>query len=71
MSFAPPSQGPRLLDQIRERALAKFGRAEPSHRYVEWTRRFILFHGKRHPRELGVAEVESFLKHVAQTERDP
>jgi integron integrase len=59
------------LDQIRERALAKFGRAEPSHRYVEWTRRFILFHGKRHPRELGIAEVESFLKHIAQTEKDP
>jgi integrase len=32
---------------------------------VQWIRRFILFHGKRHPREMGAAEVEAFLTHLA------
>jgi integrase len=38
-------------------------RAEPS--YVGWIKRFILFHQKRHPQELGRAEVEAFLNHLA------
>ena len=33
--------------------------------YREWIRRFILFHGKRHPREMGATEVGSFLSHLA------
>ena len=33
--------------------------------YTDWARRFILFHGKRHPQEMGAAEVEAFLTHLA------
>jgi len=33
--------------------------------YVFWIRRFILFHGKRHPREMGAPEVEAFLSDLA------
>ncbi|WP_407644536.1 phage integrase N-terminal SAM-like domain-containing protein [Cognatazoarcus halotolerans] len=33
--------------------------------YVGWIRRYILFHGKHHPREMGKKEVESFLTHLA------
>ena len=33
--------------------------------YVDWARRFILFHGKRHPLEMGAAEVEAFLTYLA------
>jgi site-specific recombinase XerD len=33
--------------------------------YVQWIRRFILFHGKRHPQEMGAAEVTAFLTHLA------
>ena len=33
--------------------------------YVDWCRRFILWHGKRHPREMGAKEVEAFLTHLA------
>jgi site-specific recombinase XerD len=33
--------------------------------YVDWIRRFILFHGKRHPREMGKSEVSAFLTHLA------
>ena len=35
------------------------------HAYVHWIRRFILFHGKRHPAEMGALEVEAFLTHLA------
>jgi integrase len=38
---------------------------------VDWARRFILFHGKKHPETLGVPEVGQFLDHVCQTVRDP
>ena len=33
--------------------------------YVDWARRFILFHGKRHPRDMGAADVTAFLTHLA------
>ena len=62
---------PRLLDQLRQTALTRFGRPEPAAHYVEWVRAFILFHGKRHPGELGLAEVSRFLEHLAQCEKDP
>jgi integron integrase len=60
-----------LLDEVRQLALDHFGRPEPAERYTGWTRRFVLFHGKRHPRELGPADVGRFLEHVAQSEKDP
>ena len=61
---------PRLLDQLRQTALTRFGRPEPAARYVDWVRCFILFHGKRHPRELGLAEIGRFLEYLAQGEKD-
>jgi integron integrase len=64
-------QPPRLLDQLRQRALERFGRAEPAERHVHWVRQFILFHGKRHPRNLRPGEVGLFLEHLAQSEKDP
>jgi hypothetical protein len=64
-------QPPRLLDQVHAGALARFGRREPAERYVECVRRFILFHGKHHPRELGIDAIGAFLQHVAQSAKDP
>jgi hypothetical protein len=64
------AQPPRLLDQLRQLALNRFGRREPAERYVCWVRRFILFHGMHHPRELGLGEVARFLKQLAQSEKD-
>lgn len=66
-----PVQPPRLLDQLRLAALGHYGRSEPADRHVEWVRRYILFHGKRHPRELDVAAAGAFLTHLVQTEKDP
>ncbi len=59
----PPQ--PRLLDQVRDRIRLKHYSIRTEDTYVEWIRRFILFHGKRHPREMGAGEVEGFLTHLA------
>jgi integron integrase len=63
-------QPPRLLDLVRQTALARFGQDGPGERIADWTRRFVLFHGKRHPRDLSPGDVQRFLEHVAQTEKD-
>jgi hypothetical protein len=60
-----------LLDQLRQTAFTRFGRPEPGDRYADWAHRYIVFHGKRHPRELGAGEVGRFLEHIAQSEKDP
>jgi hypothetical protein len=67
----PAPQPPRLLDQLRQTAFTRFGRPEPGDRYADWAHRYIVFHGKRHPRELGAGEVGRFLEHIAQSEKDP
>ena len=59
------SAGPRLLDQLRGRIRVKHYSIRTEQAYVDWVRRFILFHGKSHPRVLGAAEVEAFLTHLA------
>jgi hypothetical protein len=66
-----PSPPPRLLDQLRQSALKHFGRVEPAERHVEWARRYILFHDKRHPRDLNTEAAMAFLQHVALAEKDP
>lgn len=38
--------------------------------YVQWIRRYLLFHHQRHPREMGLTEIGQFLQHVAATEKD-
>lgn len=56
---------PRLLDQIRERLRTRHYSYRTEQQYLHWTRRFILFHGKRHPAELAGKDVEAFLNHLA------
>lgn len=56
---------PKLLDQVRAR-MRRLGMAKRSEEaYVGWIRRFILANGKRHPSELGAAEIERFLTALA------
>jgi len=62
-------RAPRLLDQVREALRLRHYSLRTEQVYADWIRRFILFHGKRHPLEMGAAEVEAFLTHLA-TERD-
>lgn len=57
---------PRLLDQVRERIRVKHYSLRTQDAYLHWIRRFIFFHSKRHPREMGGPEVEAFLSHPAR-----
>jgi site-specific recombinase XerD len=59
------SREPRLLDQVRQAIRIRHYSRRTEEAYVHWIRRFILFHGKRHPRELGAREVSSFLGWLA------
>ena len=59
---------PRLLDRGRAEVRLRHYSVRTEQAYVEWIRRFILFHDKRHPREMGGEEVSTFLTHLA-TER--
>ena len=59
------TQSPKLLDQVRERLRLKHYSIRTEHQYVQWARRFILFHHKRHPADMGAVEVEAFLTYLA------
>ena len=62
---AGPARPIKLLDQVRERIRYKHYSIRTERAYVDWIRRYILFHGKRHPGEMGATEVEAFLTHLA------
>src|SRR5438552_4789591 len=57
---------PKLLDQVRDVIRRKHFSIRTEQVYVDWIRRFILFHDKRHPREMAEAEVTQFLTHLAR-----
>jgi integron integrase len=62
------SKTPRLLDRVRLATRVRHYSRRTERAYVGWTRRYVLFHQKRHPSEMGAAEVGTFLNHLA-TER--
>lgn len=57
---------PRLLDRVRSEIRLRHYSPRTEATYVRWIHRFILFHGKRHPSELGGPEVERFLSWLAE-----
>ena len=59
------AQPVRLLDQVRDQIRLLHYSYRTEQQYVGWIRRFILFHGRRHPREMGGPEVEAFLTYLA------
>ena len=61
-------QSPKLLQLVSLTIRARHYSRRTEDSYKRWIKRFILFHGKRHPREMGEAEVTSFLSYLA-TER--
>lgn len=61
-AVAPP---PKLLDRMRIHLRTRHYSIRTEEAYVDWARRFILFHRKRHPQEMGAPEVEAFLSHLA------
>lgn len=62
-SFSKPPK--KLLDRARDRLRIKHYSYHTERSYLAWMKRFILFHDKRHPKYLGVKEIEAFLSHLA------
>jgi Phage integrase, N-terminal SAM-like domain len=60
-----PHRKARLLDQVREVMRVRHYSLRTEQAYVAWVKRFIFFHLKRHPREMGSAEIEAFLTDLA------
>lgn len=58
-------RAPRLLDQVRGKLRALHYSLHTEEAHLDWIKRFIRFHGKRHPRELGAEEMAAFLTHLA------
>lgn len=67
VGLLPPANPtkPRLLDQVREAIRMRHYSYRTEEAYVGWIWRFILFHGKRHPAEMGKPEIEQFLTALA------
>jgi integrase len=58
-------QQPKLLDCLRSVARLRHLSLRTEQAYSDWVRRFVLFHRKRHPKEMGVEDVRQFLSHLA------
>jgi len=59
------SKPPKLLDRLRDTLRRRHYSIHTEDAYASWCRRFILFHNKRHPDEMGEAEIRDFLTHLA------
>jgi integron integrase len=59
------NQPPRLLDQVRQTIRLKHFSLQTEKSYVYYITQFILFHNKRHPRDMGVDEIRAYLTHLA------
>jgi len=60
-----PVKKPKLLDQVRAAVRTKHYSMKTEEAYVHWIKRFILFHNKRHPKEMGEKEINQFITHLA------
>jgi integron integrase len=59
------AKSPKLLEQVGESIRTKHYSYRTEQTYVDWIKRFILFHGKRHPKELGAEEVQEYITYLA------
>jgi len=64
-SVLPQPPPKKLLDRVRDAVRVKHYSYQTEKTYAQWIRRYILFHDKRHPSEMGGAEVNAFLTHLA------
>lgn len=62
---SPVPRKPKLLDQVRETIRRKHYSLRTETTYVDWIKRYIFFHQKRHPVEMGAPEIEQFLNYLA------
>jgi hypothetical protein len=60
-----PGRPKKLLEQVRDVLRVKHYAYRTEKTYIFWIRRYILFHGKKHPKKMGTKEIEAFLTHLA------
>jgi site-specific recombinase XerD len=60
-----PQSSPKLLDQVRQIIRLKHYSRRTEKTYVSWIKRYILFHDKKHPADMGSREIEAFLTYLA------
>jgi integron integrase len=65
----PQPQGKKLLEQLRDLIRVKQYSPRTEKTYLKWVREYILFHNKRHPKEMGPVEIKQFITHLV-TQRD-
>ena len=56
---------PKLLDQVRNKIRIRHYSIRTEKAYLDWIKRYILFHQKKHPEDMGATEVEAFLTYLA------
>jgi integron integrase len=59
-----PGKARKLLDQYSEFLRNRHYSLRTEKTYISWVRQYILYHRKRHPREMGVAEINDFITHL-------
>jgi hypothetical protein len=64
-SHVRPPDKPKLLDEIRSFMRARRYSLRTEQAYLDWIRRFILFHGKKHPNDMAEEELTAFLTYLA------
>jgi integron integrase len=61
----PPSTGKKLLEQLSDQLRIKHYSLRTENTYISWVRQYILFHNKRHPRDMGAEEINTFISYLA------
>ncbi len=59
----------KLLEQVQDTIRLKHYSYQTEKTYIYWIRRYILFHNKRHPKDMGGTDIEAFLTHLAVNEK--
>ena len=66
ITSAAATNKPKLLDQVRNVIRRKHYSIRTEQAYIDWIKRFVIYHGKRHPQEMAEREVADFLTHLAR-----
>ena len=67
--ITPAPHTKKLLDQYRDTLRIKHYSPRTEDTYITWVKNYILFNNKRHPKEMGVPEIEQFIIHLATTQQ--
>lgn len=67
LKYTSSPQGKKLLDQYRDALRIKHYSPRTEDTYLQWAKNYILFHNKRHPKDMGIPEIRQFLTHLAST----